>query len=63
MKIFENFGFFQNNSVVGLSSFKEKENSKVENSEIYMGDYATMFKINLDKRINPTVGQNLYFLS
>ncbi len=63
MKIFENFVFFQNNSAVGLSSFKENDNSKIDIPQIYMGDYASMFKINLDKKINPTVGQNLYFLS
>ena len=64
MKIFKNFNIFKpDNTVVGLKTFKQEENDNIKNPTIYTGDYSTMFRFNLNKTINPTVGQNLYYLS
>ena len=64
MKIFDNFSLFKkDNSVIGLRAFKKEEQENISNPEIYTGDYSSMFRFDLDKRINPSVGQNLYFLS
>ena len=64
MKIFDGLSLFKkDNSVIGLKSFKTQEPENISNPEIYTGDYSSMFKFDLDKRINPSVGQNLYFLS
>ena len=62
MKIFDNLNIFKNNYVIGLKSFKE-DKSEIINPKIYTGDYSSMFKFNLDNTINPSVGQNLYYLS
>ena len=62
MKIFENLNIFKNNYVIGLKSFKEEKN-EILNPKIYTGDYSSMFRFNLDNTINPSVGQNLYYLS
>ena len=63
MKIFDSFNFFRiDNSVIGLNSFKNSQ-EEISSPKIYMGDYSSMFKFNLDKKINPLVGQNLYYLS
>ena len=63
MKIFNIFNIFQNTSVIGLKAFKEENKDEIANPKVYTGDYASMFKFNLDKTINPSVGQNLYYLS
>ena len=64
MKIFENLNIFRNdNTVIGLSTFKENRNLQTVQT-VYTGDYSiSMFKMNLDKKINQQVGQNLYYLS
>ncbi len=64
MKIFDNFNIFKKNEqLVGLSSFKQEQKEELKNPKIFTGDYASRFQFNLDRRINPSVGQNLYFLS
>ena len=64
MKIFDSFSLFKkDNAVIGLKSFKPQESEDISNPKIYTGDYSSIFKFDLDKRINPSVGQNLYFLS
>ena len=64
MKIFDSFSLFKkDNSVIGLKSFKNEQQDNISNPKIYTGDYSSMFKFDLDKRINPSVGQNLYYLS
>ena len=63
MEIFSNLNIFKNDSVVGLKSFQKDKEENISNPKIYTGDYASMFKFNLDKTINPSVGQNLYYLS
>ncbi|MBQ7450885.1 hypothetical protein IJS77_05645 [bacterium] len=64
MKIFNNFNIFKkDDNVIGLKSFEQEENDNISNPKIYMGDYSSMFKFNLNKTINPSVGQNLYYLS
>ena len=49
-------------AVLLACNIKEK-NDEIKNPTIYTGDYSSMFRFDLDKRINPSVGQNLYFLS
>ena len=62
MKIFDKLNFLNNeNQIIGLNAFKNSEKSSTQ--KIYTGDYSTMFKFNLNNSINPSVGQNLYFLS
>ena len=61
MKIFNIFKNEQ--SRVGLKPFKQEENDEIKNPTIYTGDYSSMFRFNLNKTINPSVGQNLYYLS
>ena len=63
MKIFDNLNIFKNDIVIGLKSFKETETDEISNPKVYTGDYSSMFRFNLDKTINPSVGQNLYYLS
>ena len=64
MKIFNNFNIFKKDeSIVGLKLFKQEEKEEIKNPQIYTGDYSSMFKFNLDKTINLSVGQNLYYLS
>ena len=64
MNIFANFNIFKNDSqIVGLSSFKKESADEISNPKIYTGDYTSMFKFNLEKSLNPSVGQNLYYLS
>ena len=64
MKIFDNFNFLRfDNSVIGLKSFNQDKQDEIANPKIYTGDYSSMFKLDLDKKINPSVGQNLYYLS
>ena len=64
MKIFNSLNILKNeDSIVGLKSFKQKEKEDINNPKIYMGDYSSMFRFNLDKTINLSVGQNLYYLS
>ena len=64
MNIFDNINIFKNDrQFVGLSSIKEDDIDKISNPSVYTGDYSSMFQFNLDRRINPSVGQNLYYLS
>ena len=64
MKIFNCLNIFNNdNTIVGLKTFKEEQQDDITNPKIYTGDYASMFKFDLNKTINPSVGQNLYYLS
>ena len=64
MNIFDNLNLFgRDNQVVGLMAFKQLQTQEIENPEIYTGDYAALFKFQLDKKINPAAGQNLYYLS
>lgn len=63
MKIFNNFNIFKNNDVIGLNFFKKEKTDEIANPTVYTGDYSSMFRFNLDKTINPSVGQNLYYLS
>ena len=64
MKIFENLNLLRvDNSVIGLKSLKDEEPEKIATPKIYVGDYSSMFKFDLNKGINPMVGQNLYYLS
>lgn len=63
MKIFENLNFFrQDIQIVGLTALRQQP-QEIENPEIYTGDYAALFKFQLDRKINPAAGQNLYYLS
>lgn len=64
MKIFNNLNIFNNEStIVGLKSFNDEKSDDIVNPKIYTGDYSSMFRFNLNKTINPSVGQNLYYLS
>ena len=64
MNIFDNLNIFKNDrEFVGLNAIKQDSNDAVSNPKIYTGDYSSMFRFNLDKRISPSVGQNLYYLS
>ena len=64
MDIFKNFNIFKNNNqIIGLKSLKQEETDEIKNPTIYTGDYSSMFRFNLNKTINPSVGQNLYYLS
>ena len=64
MKIFDTFSLFKKDkAVIGLKSFQKEEQENISNPKIYTGDYSSMFRFDLDKRINPSVGQNLYYLS
>lgn len=64
MKIFDCFNFLRiDNSVIGLRSLKQNNNEEINNPKLYTSDYSSKFKFNLEKRINPMVGQNLYYLS
>ena len=64
MEIFNNFNIFKNDkALIGLKPFKKEESDDIKNPTIYTGDYTSMFRFNLDKTINPKVGQNLYYLS
>ena len=64
MNILDKINIFKKDSQVrGLSAFKKDDNNKIANPKIYTGDYSSMFKFNLGKTINPSVGQNLYYLS
>ena len=64
MKIFENLNWLRvDNSVIGLKSIKDDEPEQITTQKIYFGDYSSMFKFDLNKGINPMVGQNLYYLS
>ncbi len=63
MQILNHFNIFKNDAVIGLNSFKKDKSDDISNPKIYTGDYASMFKFDLNRTINPTVGQNLYYLS
>lgn len=64
MEIFNNLNIFKNDkALIGLKPFKNEESDDIKNPTIYTGDYTSMFRFNLDKTINPKVGQNLYYLS
>lgn len=63
MKIFDNLNIFKNDIVIGLKSFKADKSDEISNPKVYTGDYTSMFRFNLDNTINPSVGQNLYYLS
>ena len=64
MNILDKINIFKNDrQIVGLSAFKTEKEDNLSNPEIYTGDYSSMFKFDLDKRISPSVGQNLYYLS
>ena len=64
MNILDKINIFKNDrQIVGLSAFNKEKDDSLSNPKIYTGDYSSMFKFDLEKRINPSVGQNLYYLS
>ncbi len=64
MKIFNILNIFgKNNAVNELNSSNQVRRNNNLNPDIYTGDYSSLFRFNLDKTINPKVGQNLYYLS